>query len=148
MKHVTRLGLVAVFVLCGALGTSGAQGLLPGPEEGVPEIVPKEVRGEVRYHKIVPRHIWAGEIAQLIGGTVIEPRFQFMAMGTGTNALGGGGNVGGYGQNPYGTGASPFTGLLGAAQFGQGVGTRPGGVFGGNPLGARNQRQGAVFDAR
>lgn len=145
----------------GVVCTAGVGAQQTPPAGGQVRLVPEPAREQARFQEPwIPKHMWAGDIALLFGGKIIDPRFEFMnlinSLGSGFSGLAGTGNgfgrstsggmmlgrgygnsLGGGFNNPFGGGFG--TGFGGRSQtflgtgVGQGLGTGFG--FGGNRWG-------------
>ena len=138
MKTVRLITTVSLLLSC-SVDLVTAQGILNLSDgDGAPAEVSEEARFQDPW---VPKHLWCGDVALLFGGTVIDPRFDFMALAGlssgGTNFGGGiGGGQTGIGANTgsLGTGLNAFgnTGSFGSLGTGLSSGLRgnPGNAFG------------------
>ena len=124
------VSIVALLFLSAALAS--AQGVL-GQDNARANNVPQAVNEQSKFQEPwVPRYMWAGEVALLFGGVVIEPRFDFMSLANGLGGgFGGWAGTGGGGRSSVGASLGGGGGL-GGGGFGRGgFGGGQNGGFGG-----------------
>ena len=122
------LSLCTPMVFAQLLDDAGGNNPNLGKQGGIPEEAEEESRFQDPW---IPRCMWAGSIAELFGGDIIDPRFDFMSMAGTTSGGYGGGGYGGYGGTSTG-----FGGGFGNNGFGGGgLGGFGGGGFGGGGFG-------------